>query len=200
VGAYSSAIGVLAGIREDLDFGFHISKAGMLFNAWPDYYSALAKIDAEIWPKTPGVPPAAVFALSRSGECRWYLHVPSASLLMPAEEPELEPWAAEELEDIVARVLANQSEYFLHGTDWFTYGFFDLPVTLSEGACRCQIQLFSCSPTICHRTGLTSWSAKVGQAGTRLGGPGVSWSTLDCSTRCRPRDAARVLRQHRARA
>ncbi|MFC6155865.1 DUF5677 domain-containing protein [Kribbella jiaozuonensis] len=130
--AYMDALTALAGLREDLDVEDYMLGVGVLVNVWPEYYKALTRIDSKIWPKKPGLPPQAVFAISRSGRRRWYLHLPWASVLMPAEPPDLETGPFARLEEIVREVMSDPDRYFIPGTTWFTLGFFGVPLKLAD--------------------------------------------------------------------
>jgi hypothetical protein len=116
--AYLHALQPIANLRADIDMNAYRSGLYPLAMLWPDYFKALSAIDAEVWPDEPSHPPVAVLAVSRSGHRRWYLHLPWASMLLPGDEPDMEPWLAARLDELVDRVTSAPEEHFLPNTQW----------------------------------------------------------------------------------
>lgn len=118
--AYEACLDGLALVRPDMDFGLYRDGVSWLLELWPKYLSGLAELDAETWPAGPLRPPVAVLAISRTGLRRWWLHIPSAQMLILAHAPELPDRVGSDVDKMVARIQSDPGRYFLPGFRWVT--------------------------------------------------------------------------------
>jgi hypothetical protein len=82
--------------------------------AWPDYRSAIMRLDRSIWPQTPPPFPMTIFAFKEGGSFRrWYVWNPVTGLVCDAVPPKSVPKEQEEMLEALIREslhLADPSE------------------------------------------------------------------------------------------
>lgn len=111
--AYSAILDALERVIPDVDFDLYRRGLTRLIAIYPDYFRALKKIDDELWPTGPVMPPTAMLAIARNGKRKWWLHmISNAELWEVPEDPALPEFLASGIDQMVATWLADPERYF----------------------------------------------------------------------------------------
>jgi hypothetical protein len=87
---------------------------------WADYLATATAIDKTMWPTQHIRGPSTILAFTQTGTRRWYLHMPSASVLLRAVEPAISVEVEHRLTEVIEHVIATQPEMFRPDQRWLT--------------------------------------------------------------------------------
>lgn len=131
---YASVLDAVAVVRSDLDMKAYRTSIDDLVNLWPAYLDAIRDLDESLWPEERTQSPAVVYMFNRSGEGRWWLHVPALQILVEASPPKQIPtWFENRMAEIREHVIKNESDLFTPTQRWVTVKVKDVSVVPLPG-------------------------------------------------------------------
>jgi len=120
IAGYREVLAALQKVRSDIDLSAYSGALDELDSLWGAYFRAISDIDRRLWPDERVRPPGAVLAFTQTKARRWYLHLPMAASLIPADAPDLPDWVEEQVAGLIDLVVANQPHMFRSDQRWLT--------------------------------------------------------------------------------